>query len=279
MGNITFRTSLYLLILLISPGILFAQTINFQTIPSDKMQFGFSFDKPFYPHNTNMSVLSGVYQLSFNIPVSSKLNMIGSVPFISTKYEIDYGLIKYKYDKSGFGNIFIGAQTNPGIMDNGKSIISFGLFLPTAEEQIAYNGLYINYYDIQKYIPNSLGLYFNYAYFKVNNEGFNYGLEVGPNVLIPTEGKNSEAELFIHYGVNAGYQVNKLLFNAEFSGIAIISQQVDNFGDRLINLLGFGAQWKESRITPKIFYRIYLREEMRNVIDGVLGVGVTVSIN
>jgi len=205
--------------------------------------------------------------------------MIGSVPFISTKYEIDYGLIKYKYDKSGFGNIFIGAQTNPGIMDNGKSIISFGLFLPTAEEQIAYNGLYINYYDIQKYIPNSLGLYFNYAYFKVNNEGFNYGLEVGPNVLIPTEGKNSEAELFIHYGVNAGYQVNKLLFNAEFFGIAIISQQVDNFGDRLINLLGFGAQWKESRITPKIFYRIYLREEMRNVIDGVLGVGVTVSIN
>ncbi len=279
MGNITIKKILFSLILFVSLDILSAQTINSQIIPDNKMQFGLSFDKPFYSNSFDMSALSGVYQLYFNIPVSSKLNIMGNVPYISTKYEIDYGFTKYKFDKSGFGNIFIGAQTNPGITANSKSIVSFGLFLPTAEEKAAYSGLYVNYYDIQKYIPNSLGLYFNYAYLKVNNEGFNYGFEVGPNVLIPTEGKNSEAELFIHYGVNAGYQVNKLLFNVEFFGIAIISQQVDNFGDRLINLLGLGAQWKESRITPKIFYRIYLRDEMRNIIDGVLGIGVTVSIN
>jgi hypothetical protein len=273
--NISFKAFLFFITIFISLDFLSAQTLNLQNIPSDKMQFGFSFSKPFYSDDFDVSTLSGAFELSGNIPVSSRLNIIGNFPFINTSY--DFG--NYKYERSGIGNIFIGIQTNPNTIDNGKSIFIFGLFLPTADEQAAFSGLDINFYDIQKYIPNSVGLYFNYAYHKIINEGLNYGFEAGPNLLIPTEGENSETELFLHYGIHTGYQVNKLLLNVEFLGIAIISQDIDNFGDRLVHQLGFGAQWKEALITPKIFYRIYLREEMREIIDGVLGIGVSISIN
>jgi len=79
--------------------------------------------------------------------------------------------------------------------------------------------------------------------------------------------------------VDAGYQINKLLISTEFIGVAIISQQADTFGDRFVNMFNLGAQWKEDVITPKVFYKIYLREEMRDMIDGVLGLGVSVSID
>jgi len=226
---------------------------------------------PFIP-----TTLSGVYQLSFNIPLSSKLNITGNIPYISSDYEIDYGYYTYKYDRNGIGNIFVGVQTNPGTIEDSKSFVTFGIFLSTADERTAYSGLYTNYYDLQKFTPDALGLYFNYAHHKIINV-FNYGFEVGPNILIPT-GEFSETELFIHFGVDAGYQINKLLISTEFIGVAIISQQADTFGDRFVNMFNLGAQWKEDVITPKVFYKIYLREEMRDMIDGVLGLGVSVSI-
>jgi hypothetical protein len=267
------------LLFLISFNIVYSQTLNLQTIPSKKNQFGFSFDRALYNSDITLSALSGVYQLYLNIPVSSKFNIIGNIPFINTSYEVDYGFGNYDYDKNGFGNIFIGMQTNPEAIDNRRSIITFGLFLPTANEEASFNGTFTNYYDIQKYIPNSLGLYFNYAYHKANNSGINYGLEIGPNILIPTKGENSDTEAFLHYGFSLGYQIKKILVCAEFLGIGILTQEVNNFEDRLIHTLTFGGQWKGEIITPKIFYRIYLKEQFRDMMDGVLGFGINVSIN
>ncbi len=267
------------LLFLIPFNIMFSQTLNLQTIPSEKTQFGIIFDRALYNSDITLSTLSGVYQLYLNIPVSSKFNIFGNIPFINTSYEVDYGFGDYDYDKNGFGNIFIGMQTNPEAGDNGRSIITFGLFLPTADEEASFNGAFTNYYDIQKYIPNSLGLYFNYAYHKTNTSGINYGLELGPNILIPTKGENSETEAFLHYGFSLGYQIEKILVSAEFLGIAILTQDVNNFEDRLIHALNFGGQWKGETITPKIFYRIYLKEQFRDMMDGIFGFGVNVAVD
>ncbi len=182
---------LYLIIFLIIDTVS-AQTLNFQTIPTDKMQFGFSFDKPFYSHSINPSTLSGVYQLSLNIPVSSKLNIIGEVPFIINSYEADYGFYNYKYDENGFGNIFIGFQTNRNPFETKRSIVTFGLYLPTADEKAAFNGLSADYYNLQKFFPHYFGIYFNYAFHDLNPEGFNFGLEAGPNIIFPTEGTGAK---------------------------------------------------------------------------------------
>jgi len=279
MKNLLSQVIKVYLLFLISFGTFFSQTLNLQLIPTEKNQIGFSFEKQFYNNNNNLSALSGIYQLYLDIPISNKFNIIGNIPFLNTSYEIDYGFGKYDYDENGFGNIFVGMQTNPEIVNNRISIVTFGLFLPTGEKDVASGGFLTDYYYIQKYIPNSLGLYFNYAYHRSNENGINYGLEVGPNILVPTEGETSETEVFLHYGFALGYQMEKIILNVEFTGIGIVTQAVDNFEDRLIHSLNFGGQWKGDVITPKIFYRIYLREELRDMIDGVLGVGINVSID
>ena len=279
MGNIFLKINLFYLLMFTTLNVISAQTIDLQTIPNDKIQFGINFNKAFYASHTEMSALSGVYQLYVNIPVSSKLNIICDIPYLNTSYDINYGFSQFSYTQNGFGNIFVGFQTKPKIPDNRRSIFTLGLFLPTAAEQASVNGVLADYYNFSKYLPNTFGFYFNYAYHHINTEGFNYGLELGPNLLIPTKSNNSETEFFAHYGIIAGYQINKLLLNLEIVGIVVISQDIDNFGDRFINMLNIGAQWKGAIVTPKVFYKIYLRNEIRHNVDGVLGIGVNISIN
>lgn len=258
-----------------------AQTINLQTVPSEKTQIGISFDKPSYGGDVKTSTLTGIYQLFIDVPISSKFNLISNFPVIniSTEYDLGYDGRKYKYEASGAGNIFIGLQTHPAAVENKRSIITFGLFLPTADEKVAFSGAFINYYDLQKYWPNSLGLYFNYAFQKTNDDGMGYALEFGPNLVIPTEGEGATTEFFIHYGFDLGYQVDKLMMNVELLGTLFMSTEADKFEDRFNHSLSFGAHWKGTTFIPKIFYRVYLRKEMRDMIDGVLGVGITASID
>ncbi len=279
--KISFRSFLFCSIF-ISQNFISAQTLGLKAIPTDEMQFGFNFNKSFYSHYDNVSAFSGLFELNWNIPLSSKLNIVGEIPYINTNYETNYSFGNYnynfKYSRNGIGNIFVGMQTKSAD-DESKSIATFGIYLPTADEEAAYTALFSNYYDIQKFVPKSFGLYFNYAHHKIFEGGFRYGFEFGPNIIIPTESGYSETELFIHYAGTVGYQVNKLQVNIEFLGIGILTQSVDNFWDRLIHQFGIGAFWKESFITPKIFYRIYLRDEISNMIDGILGIGVIVSID
>ena len=226
-----------------------------------------------------MSTFSGVYQLYLDIPVSSKLNIVGSIPLIVTSYSINYGFGEYNYSENGLGNVFLGIQTNPESIDNRKNIFTFGLYLPTASEKASFNGATADYYYIGKYIPNSLGIYFNYAFHKLNIEGFKYGFEIGPNLMIPTKGNGAETEFLAHYGITGGYQIKQLTLSLEFVGVVVISEDIQNFEDRFVNMLNIGAQWDGGIVKPMIYYKYYLREEIRHTIDGVLGIGVNVWID
>ncbi len=276
------KTFMVYMILFVSVSMLSAQTLDLQNIPNDKMQFGISYDKAFYSNeysDYNMSALSGVYQINANIPISSKFNIIGDIPYVITNYEINFVGFSQSFSENGIGNIFIGLQTNSKLVNNKKSIFTLGLYLPTCSKNGALWGLLADDYYFPKYYPNLFSMYFNYAYHKINTQGFNYGFELGPDLSIPTKSNYNKTELYIHYGVIGGYQINKLLFNLEFLGYGIITEHVNNFGDRFINMVNIGAQWKGTTITPKIFYKIYLRNDIRHTVDGVLGLGATVSID
>ncbi len=264
--------------LLVSIDKLFSQTFNMQSIPDESYRFGFTLDKPFYGRDYDESLLNGIYELQFNVPLSLKFNLIGNIPFINSNYDRELYFWKLKKEETGFGNIFIGLQTKPDILKNNRSIISFGLYLPTAERDVAFDGIFVNYYNPEQFIPDLFGLYFNYAYYRNYNSGISYGLEVGPNVLISTQDKGGN-ELLMHYGLNTSYQIDKFLISFEYLGNMIVSANAENFTDRLIHQLNFGAMWRAGIVSPKVYYRFYLREALNEFVDGVLGVGVDFSIN
>ena len=278
MTSIFFRKILFCIIAFTTSGFISAQTFNLQSIPTDKTQISFRFDKPFYANSTSTIALSGLYQLEINIPTHSKGNFICEIPFINSVYEVNSYYGPYEHTRRGFGNIFIGFQSNDNKNETSKSIYSYGIFLPTISEKISLDGLFINYYELQKFTPNGVGIYFNYAYHKIKGQGFKYGFEFGPNFMIPTNRSNTNNNFVMHYGVIVGYKVDKLLFNSELFGDLVLSGVSDSFSDRFINMLNFGAQYTQDNVTPEIFYRIYLKDTFRDLISGVLGMGIILSL-
>jgi hypothetical protein len=279
MGRISGKTVVTFCMVLISAKLIFAQTLNLQGIPSNKIQFGLNYNRPFYKDNYGVSSSINIFQLSFNMPISNNFNIMGGIPYIINYYNINTLYYNDQIESRGYGNIYFGAQTNTSTEENTKSIVSFRIYLPTADENASFTGLYGNYYDLQKYLPNALGFYFNYAYHRITNKGFIYGLETGPNLIIPTKSDGSNSEFLVHYGVNGGYQINDLLISAEFLGLMMVSENFQNFSDRFINMIDLGMQWKGHMVVPKIFYQIILKKELNDVVSGILGVGVTVAVD
>ncbi|UCH98170.1 MAG: transporter [Candidatus Aminicenantes bacterium] len=253
------------------PFIVSAQWFLLQDSPTDKTKLGFRYLRPDFKGDVSLSFLSGVYDLSVSIPTGSRLNIVGVFPFASMGVEGDES-------ESGIGNIYIGLQHRlKSTVEKGISL-SLGVFLPTMSEDklaVCLIGIFTNYYEFQKYMPNVLTIYGNLAYHHIKSEGLMLGLEIGPKLAIPTK-NGGDAELYAHYGLSGGYRTGGIAFKAELAGIAVITEEVDDFGDRFIHSLAFGLQWVRGSIRPGIFYKIYLKEEMKDIVSGVLGIKLDV---
>ena len=118
-----------------------AQNFQFQSLPKDKPQFGLRFLRPNLEGDDDLSTLSGTYDLSFNIPLNSKINVVGSLPFTTLNTKDDES-------ENGIGDIYIGLQTRSEFSAENRSIISLGVFLPTASEDkysVSFLGMFTNF--------------------------------------------------------------------------------------------------------------------------------------
>lgn len=261
-----------------------AQTLDLQQLPNDKIQLGVNVQKPFFHNYYSSTTWNATYRLFVNFPVNPKTNLLINIPFINNNYThiFSQGYYPAFYipanEEKGFGNIFIGIQTNRPLVDNKRSVYTFGVYLPTASESASYTGSYSDYYYLPFYIPHIVGGYFNYSYHRTNVEGLNYGLELGPDYIISTQ-KGGGTQLLLHYGIIAGYNFGKILLSAEFNGRFSLSGYSRDLSDRFLNLAGFGAQWNGGFITPKVFYKIYLKKDFSDTISGVLGAGISFAID
>ena len=275
MKNQIFQTVIAVIFICLLSNSISAQTFLFQGQPKDKAQFGLRYMRPNFEGDDEMTTLSGIYDFFINIPVSSTLNIVSSLPY-STYADDDIS-------ESDIGNLYIGLQSRSNFNRNKGLIWSFGAYLPTASEDeylVYFTSAFTNYHQFQKYIPNFLILDINFARFASQSSGTFWGIEIGPNLWIPTKDgdEENETELSIHYGISGGFQLSNLAIFAELVGIVIISEDYDEFSDRFYHTLGFGAQWTTGMVKPGIFYNIYLKEDLRDYVDGVLGIKIDIAL-
>jgi hypothetical protein len=252
----------------------FAQTFLLQSVPKEKIQAGFCYMRPSFQSEylDDLSILSGVYDLWLNVPVGNKLSLVGSIQIVNSKFGD-------RDTESGIGNLFFGLQSHSGFGKKNFSVGTFGLFLPTADSDISWFGMLTDYYGFHKYWDETITLYGNYAFHRLFSQGGRLGIEIGPTLLIPTEGKYRDTELFIHYGLAGGVHIRSFAVSAELLGQVLITEDVDEFGDRFVHSLNFGFSYVSKRISPGIFYKIYLDEDMSDTVDGVLGIKIGVTMN
>lgn len=246
-----------------------------ESIPSDKIKIGANYLHSYYTSKSYFN--SKIYNFSASFPISTRKNLIIKIPYLENK--ISYSKFCYcccqknkKY--SGIGNIFIGYQSISNRDLN--SALTLGLFLPTKDEDYIFN-IFTDYYNYPYYLHDYFSIYANYAKHKFITEAFRFGYEVGPTISFNSEDDGTEFSL--HYGIEISAYIKDFILNLEVVGQGFLTNgNYDNFFERFINMLNFGVLLDHDFFTPKIYYKIFLKDDVRKMLDGVLGVGVSFNI-
>ncbi|NWF90316.1 MAG: hypothetical protein HXY50_12760 [Ignavibacteriaceae bacterium] len=258
-----------------------AQSFIIKDVPQKNISVDFRFIHPFYQSPNKLNALSGTYDLNLSIPVGGKWNINTLVPVVVYKNKIEEQFYSYNYsytyDKTALGNIYLGLQTIDSTSSNVGRNFSFGVFLPTSSKTESYNasffGLLTNYYDLQKYLAETITLYSNIAFRWYLENRIRFGLDVGPQYLINiSERGGGGNDFFLHYGLSAGVDINDFIIKSEFTGILILTGDPENFTDRFLNFLSIGLSYTNCIVKPSIFYQFNLHEMYENLSSGSLGV-------
>jgi hypothetical protein len=281
-GNIMFRKHILVraLLLLCLVGAVAdsttAQTFYLDQIPEPHPVVGLHAVKPFFDSRVDdqFTTFTATYDLYFNMYLGKNVNL---------RFELPYTHVGQKEFTSssegddGIGNIFLGVQTWSAPKEDAKLVLSLGARLPTAsDEKIgAASVAYVtDLYHIGRAFPNILTLEGNVAYHRipVSTRDYLFGMEIGPTLLVPTEG--GDPELLIHYGGVTGTRIDQVLLSIELSGLFLVTQHVPDFGDRFDHQLAFGATLIDLPVKPQLYYGIALDSGVRDVVNGVLGIRV-----
>lgn len=214
--------------------------------------------------------MSGTYTPYAVFSFKNNWSLYAEIPVIIANSENE--------NQTGLGNIFFTFRYN--LNTEQTSRISIGAFLPTMSKekyQVHEIGYSSNYYRLSQYL-RAITLYGNYAYHTTNEENLIFGIEGGPELLIPTEGEGADLELLLHLGAKAGYKISKLWLWMEFNGIFVVTESGWNFNDRLMSQLMFGGQLNFNKVKPGIFYGIPLKEYLREYQNGIFGLKLDVAI-
>lgn len=263
-----FRLMLAIILVVIVSGSAVAQTFMFKNIPGDRVQLGLRFMRPSLASDNDLSTFSGIYDVSVSLPVNERWSIDASLPYSR------YSFGDNDDSESFIGNTYAGMQY---LMKDGDSskIVSFGAYIPTAEKDLGHLlfGVLTDNEDLFKYYPEALTLTGNFAYFNIKTGGARLGLEIGPDLLIPT-GDGDDTEFYMHYGLTAGYQGDRFAAITELMGIAILTGEGDEFSDHFVHSINFGLSYVSPHLLPGVFYKIYLKDEFRDLVDGVIGVNL-----
>jgi hypothetical protein len=256
-----------------------AQSFIIKDVPQKNFSIDFRFLHPFYKSPNELSALSGTYDLNISIPVEGKWNINTLIPIVVFNNKIDqkYYYYNYEYSKTAIGNIYLGLQSKDSASSNVGRNFSFGVFLPTASKNelssANFFGFFTNYYDMQKYLPETIALYSNIAFRWSSENGLRFGLDVGPQYLISISDKGSGRNNFLlHYGLSGGIGIEDFVIKSEFTGILILTGDAQDFSDRFINFLSLGLSYTNFVVKPSIFYQFNFHELYENLSSGSLGI-------
>ncbi|MCP5050959.1 MAG: hypothetical protein GY940_27595 [bacterium] len=265
---------IFLLPVMVSAGFLLEDS------SSGQFNLGLRFFHPNFEAGNNFSALSGTYDISLSVPLSRGLSIKGVLPVATVSSDGE--------SESEVGNIYVGLQKRLMAGRSQSLSISAGVFLPTLGDfdnlSASVMGFYSNYLEFFKYMPETMTFYGNVSYYRGNRSGLMFGFEAGPYV-VTDQSEFGDTVILLHYGVTAGYRASSVLLKAEFAGIATFEDgglgvpftSTANEPGKTFNAVAFGLQWNYRNLRPGLFYKLYLREDMRDVVKSVVGFKLDIS--
>ncbi len=265
------RASVFLFVLIIvllcglCSGPVFAQTFLLEEQAQGKGQCSLRYMRPGFADDVEISTFSGIYDLAVSVSVRPGVHVVGSVPFIVANY-------RHNRDRSGIGNIYLGIRHYRRGDTGRSSTESIGLYFPTVgTNTLNWFGYLTNFQQQHKYLSKTLTLSGTYTHRRIWQGGGLFGFEIGPDLWIPIESEHRDGEILLHYGLDGGFRMDRLTIVLEVIGLALVTEDWDDLGDLVKHAAVLGAQWDGGWFRPGVFYQLYLEDDLRDRVDGVLG--------
>lgn len=237
-------------------GYLSAQTFYIDDFSYTKPKTSLRFLHPTFEDH-DPSFLSGLYDCYLNTPIISQFNIILDVPFIveSSDFKI--------------GNVFIGIQKTSDLQEKTVQSDALGIFLPTAvgDNDNFYTNIKSNFFEYQRYIPNSLTIYLSHIHSFTISSSSHFGFEAAPNFLFFTKDPYGNVGQFsINYGIFVDSNLHNFVFRCELIGSRAIPSDSDQ---RYNHSMIFGLSYK----ILDIFYNRPLSNQEYNLkLKNVFGI-------
>jgi hypothetical protein len=245
-----------------------AQNFLSQRVPTEgNSSLGLRYFRYLPPSGNDLqqSFINGVYDLNATIHLNDGWILGGSIPVIY------FG--SGDMNESGLGNIELKGAKLFGLEQN--SMVTLSIYLPTApnDSEAPFYGIITNLYELAKYSPDLLTFRVNYAYEVTNVDNLIAGIELGPQVLVPSNSESilfePETEVIINYNLKLGYKIQDFALFGELGSWTIATEE-GGFGDNSIHQFSVGLQLINTPIQPGIFWS--------NIIDEEFSEGSTLGI-
>jgi len=243
-----------------------------------------SFRNGEYGQAPSQSLASGALFATLRIPVRSDLRVILEVPAARGAFDA-----QSQYDipaQSGFslGNPYLGVET--GTLGSAFSVEG-GVRIPivgepsTSEDEVPLEvGQLADLERMEAFAPKVavVSLFTNY---RVSGaDGFRFRLRGGPLARVYTSSGDSDrtVDLWLGYGMQAGYEGRALSVFGGFAGRTLLSRDAGGVGQRTLDEFVASASVDLGGVRPGIMLRLPLDDAMNQVVGHVLGLTLSVPL-
>lgn len=197
---------------------------------------------------------------------------VGSVVLVA---EAPFVIAKADGASSGallIGNPFLGVATRA----SSSFIGEFGVRPPivsvsTGEDALAsFVGVIGDFADFEAYGEDLLTIRATAGYHFLSPQHYGLRMAVRPALMAPTGGAGGDAELFLDYGLQGGYETERASVGMVFSGRAILTES-GSIGERTVHELGLGATMTFGRLRPGALIRLPLDADLSDALNYSIG--------
>lgn len=235
--------------------------------------FALEVQKPSFEAD-EFTFLTTVLVLSGEFPVSDGISAELELPFAHAGFDAPFASSS---SSRTFGNPYVGAAF---YRDDGSGSLRVGVRLPLAREfgddDFATGvGVLSDQDRMERFPPDVLSLLGLGEHRSTLETGLTWALHGGGSVMTPTSGRGeTEGYLLYGAGIEAPFQAVRL--GAGLTGRMIVTESELGLGERTIHQVSFSGRLDRGRVRPAVQYRLPVDDDLGQVLDWVLSLGVEI---
>ncbi|MEL6616253.1 MAG: hypothetical protein AAFQ43_10970 [Bacteroidota bacterium] len=244
-----------------------------------------SFDDDSFFGTDGFSALSSAQFLQARVGVTPSIRIVADLPLAYASVEDFVG-----EDVGGLvvGNAQVGIEADLPA-DRGAATVGLSVRLPIVDTIIdldddsgpaVFYGQFASYDRFGAFIPETATLVgTTTGRFDLSPEVALTG-QLTPQVLIPTANTDfRDTEVLLGYLFRGEAQAGPALLTLGIRGTGILTEEVDEDGDRFLHALGLGAEVQAGPVRPGLFVELPINGANEDLLNAVYGFGLSYSLD